>query len=157
MKKYKKDITQIGIMILLFGGIVFGERIWYKLFPTADKYGVAWNKERKRRGILLLPDNWTTEDNDKETKVWFPPEGDTGAVRRTMKVVTVAYDRIKYENDFIQKPLPDKEELTISYRYDTTHPWSYTMSSVLSSQRPYVISRAQADSILSVWNFHVNN
>jgi hypothetical protein len=154
MKKYKKDITQIGIMILLFGSIGFGEKIWYKLFPVADKYGVAYNKERTKRGILLLPDSWTTEDNEKETKVWFPPESDTGAVRRRMKVIGVAYDRIKYESDFILKPLPDKEELTISYRYDTTHPWTYTVSSAVSKQRPYVITRAQADSILHVWNFH---
>lgn len=153
MKKYKKDIFQIGLLIVLFGGIVFGERIWYKVFPAADKYGVKYNKERARRGILLLPDNWTTEDNEKETKVWFPPAGDTGVVRRTMKVVGVAYDRIKYENDFILKPLPDKEELMISYRYDTIQPWTCTVSSALTGQRPYVITRAQADSILGVWNF----
>lgn len=154
MKKYKKDIIQIGMLIVLFGGIVFGKRIWYKFFPAADKYGVQFNKERQRHGVLLLPGNWTTDDDEKETKVWFPPEGDTGAVRRTMKVIGVEYDRIKYENDFIMKPLPDKEELTISYRYyDTSHPWTYTVSSVLTQQRPYEISKVQVDSILSAWNF----
>jgi hypothetical protein len=157
MKKYKKDIIQIGILIILFGGIVFGERIWYKLFPAADQYGIQYNKERKRRGILPLPGSWTTEDNDKETKVWFPAEGDTGAVRRTMKVIGVSYDRIRFENDFIQKSLPNKEELTISYRYDTTHPWTYTVSSELTKHRPYVITGAQMDSILKDWNFHINN
>jgi len=157
MKKYKKDIFQIGVLIVLFTGIVFGERIWYKIFPAANQYGTRYNKERKRLGILPLPGTWTTEDNNKETKVWFPPEGDTGAVRRTMKVVGVAYDRIRYENDFILKSLPNKEELTLSYRYDTTHPWTYTISSALTGNRPYVINKAAADSILHAWNFHVNN
>jgi len=157
MKKYKKDIIQIVVVILFFGGITFGERIWYKIYPAAGQYGKAYNKERKRLGILLIPDNWTTDDNENETKVWFPPEGDTGTVRRKMKVVGVAYDRIRYENDYIQKPLPNKEELAISYRYDTTHHWTYTVSSELTNQRPYMLTGAQADSILKAWNFHVNN
>ena len=155
MKKHKKDIIQIIVLVVLFTGIFYGERIWYKVFPTANQYGTQYNKERKRLGILPLPGNWVTEDNEKETKIWFPPEGDTGAVRRTMKVVGVAYDRIRYENDFIQKPLPNKEELTITYRYDTIHPWTYTVSSTLTNHQPFVLSKAAADSILRAWNFHV--
>jgi hypothetical protein len=150
--KHKKDFIQLGVLVVLFIGICFGKTIWYTVFPTADSFGVKFNKERKRLGLLPLPDNWTTEHGEKETKVWFPPAMDTGVVYREMKVVGVGNDRIQYENDFILKPKPDKEELTISYRFsDTT--WSYALSSRLTQEKPYSITRRQADSILNAWNF----
>jgi hypothetical protein len=150
--KHKKDIIQLGMLVVLFIGICFGKTMWYTIFPTADSFGVKFNKERTRLGILPLPGNWTTEQGEKETKVWFPPVADTSAVHREMKVVGVENDRIKYENDFILKPKPDKEELTIGYRFtDTT--WNYSFSSRLTHEKPYPITRQQADSILNAWNF----
>ncbi|SFD14020.1 hypothetical protein SAMN05518672_101676 [Chitinophaga sp. CF118] len=157
MKKHKKDIIQLGVLLLVLIGYVYGNTIWYKLFPTADQYGVKFNKERIRRGILPLPGNWTTANDEKETKVWFPPKSDINSIHRGMKVVGVAYDRIKYENDFILKPLPNKEELALNYRYDTTPSWTYTFSSSLTNQRPNVITREQVDSILKAWDFHIDS
>jgi len=141
--KYKKDIIQLGVLVVLFIGICFGKTIWYTIFPTADSFGVKFNKERARLGILPLPDNWTTEQGEVV---------DSGAVHREMKVVGVENDRIKYENDFILKPEPDREELTISYRFtDSTR--NYAFSSRLTHEKPYPVTPQQADSILHAWNF----
>jgi hypothetical protein len=154
--KYKKDIIQLGGLVILLLGICFWKPIWYKLFPVSEQYGVKYNKTRARLGIYPLPADWTTTGNEeKETKIWFPPAGDTSAVQREMKVIGVEDGRIRYENDFIVKPRPNREELTISYRYmDTAHRWSYALSSDQTNARPYPVTKEQVDSILHSWNFH---
>jgi hypothetical protein len=150
--KHKKDIIQLSVLVVLVIGICFGKTIWYNVFPTADSFGIKFNKERKRLGLLPLPADWTTENGEKETKIWFPPKVDTSAVHREMKVVGVEDDRIKYENDFILKPLPDKEELTISYNF-ADKAWVYALSSRLTHEQSYPITRQQVDSILNAWHF----
>ncbi|SFD62023.1 hypothetical protein SAMN05518672_102649 [Chitinophaga sp. CF118] len=147
--------TGIIIFISLLFLLYTRKSLYYRFFPKADKYGVKYNVERKQRGILPLPINWTTRDFANETKIWFPPPAEMHeGVVRSMKLVRVNNDHIQYEEDHIAKTLNSGyATLSIGYNYDSIQHWCYTYIAP-GYDKEDTLSRRDVDSILKMWNFN---
>ncbi|TWV93665.1 hypothetical protein [Chitinophaga pinensis] len=132
----------------------FGESLWDKYGPYANRYGAKYNDERHRLGILPLPEDWTTP-NRSERKNWFPPDAQKkDSVFRSMKYVNVEDGEIINEVDnILRKGKGGNDAISIFYFYDSTNHWKYEFSSPGLSHQ-INLTAAQADSILHAWNFN---
>lgn len=150
MDKRKQIFKVILSTTLVVGGVVLW-LLWPKLLRNYGKYGIAFNTERAQRGILPLPEDWTTK-NDTETKIWFPPK-DEGPVSRSMKEVLVKDGKIIMEMDNIAKSVGNGYDvLSIYYYFNDNDHLKYTYKSA-ATNGDVPMTKAQADSTLQAWNF----
>jgi hypothetical protein len=141
------------ICIVLMVALYFGGSLYHLIHPKGEAFGMAYNSERQRRGILPLPKGWTN-DYTGDTKEWYPPQRPDSGVFRSSKLVAVDDDEIQYEDDNItNKHAGITEKLTMHYDFDAdTHPWSFSYSAS-GMKQPVNFTLVQADSLLQAWNF----
>lgn len=128
------------------------DRLYYLVFPPGKKYGVAFNTERERIGIALLPDIWVTNDERSETKIWYPPNRPDSGSFRSSKVIVVKSGDIVYEGDVYLHIVGEKyEKLTVGYKYNDTRSWECKYNNTLNSVTESDVTKYKADSILHSW------
>lgn len=148
----KKSSVWTTLICMFFMAVLyFGETIYYHFYPRGERFGVAFNDERKRLGILPLPANWETEYTT-ETKDWYTPARPVQGVFRSSKLVRVEDDHIEFEEDHITNIHDETtESLTLHYDYDHAR-WTYTYAASGLS-KSFHLTRPQADSLMQAWHF----
>ena len=148
----KGSVLSTIICIIFLATIYFGENIYYHFYPKGERFGVAFNDQRKKLGILPLPPNWHTDYKD-ETKDWYSPVRPSQGVFRSSKLVRVEDDHIEFEEDHITNiHNQTTESLTLHYDYDSASHWSYAYAATGLS-RTFKLSSEQADSLMKAWDF----
>lgn len=141
--------------LLIIVSVIFlltKNKLYYLMFPPGDKYGVAFNVERERIGIAVLPDHWLTNDKLSETKMWYPANRPDSGSFRSSKIVVVKDGSIVYDGDTYLRIVGDKyEKLTIGYRYNDTVGWEYKYYNPLIGTEENNVTKHSTDSILNNW------
>ncbi|WP_295124316.1 hypothetical protein [uncultured Chitinophaga sp.] len=140
-------------ILLYFNGKVY----WYKLFPVKETYGTAYNPERSKRKLMTLPHSWKAKDSSDTHIIWSSADtvfdSDTGY--RKSKSVTLRDHQITLEEDRVVHFLKDsafREELLISYAYDSLLPWNITYIKSSDTTGPLKLSKKEGDSLMRIWN-----
>ena len=141
-------------LILILGLVIFNSKIqdlWYDIFPVGEQYGVKWNQERQKRGIMVIPNNWGNKDSDNYTKTWIP---DTNVGLRNRKIVVIDSERneIVSEVDYISKG-DQNIEIIYSYEKENTKesPWTIYYQQTGDSIANELIMKDQLDSMMIKW------
>ncbi len=141
--------------LLIIVSVIFfltKDKLYYLVFQPGRKYGVAFNAERARLGIAVLPDTWVTNDKLSETKVWYPVNRPDSGSFRSSKIVVVKSGSILYDGDTYLRIVRDKyEKLTVGYRYTDTSVWEYKYYNPSIGTDENNITKYRADSILNNW------
>ncbi|SEW52430.1 hypothetical protein [Chitinophaga arvensicola] len=141
-------------LLLVFSIILLltGKKLYHLIFPPGEKYGIAYNTERQRLGIALLPDNWVTNDKAGETKIWYPPNRPDSGSFRSSKVVVVKSGEIVYDGDIYLRISGDRyDKLTTGYKFRDNHSWEFKYYNPSVGTKEIVITKYRADSILNSW------
>jgi|GEM_PF-2101687 len=142
----RKNIISVFALILVVFCTLFFQVIidaWFRLFPVGNEYGVAYNDERVKRGILPIPENWSTRDYDEFSKTWKPCPG---VEVRTSKIVVADENGIDSEIDYISK---DEYLLEMIYNYkNASNPWRISFE---TNSKSRLLTKVQADSVLLQW------
>lgn len=141
----KNILSALGLILVVFC-VLFFQVIkdgWFRFFPSGIEYGVSYNHERAKRGILPIPENWSTRDNDEYSKVWKPSSA--GGVRNS-KIVVADKNGIDSEVDYLSR---DGYSMEMIYRYkEVLNPWSLTLE---TKGKKRFITKVQSDSVLREW------
>ncbi|MEN7547630.1 hypothetical protein AAG747_06915 [Rapidithrix thailandica] len=74
--------------------------ILYHFFYRPD-YGIVYNEERLKKGMVLIPSGWTSgRTNGYEIQFWEPVEPDTTKAYHKFKKVACSMRQIDYEYDY---------------------------------------------------------
>ncbi|WP_291913303.1 hypothetical protein [Chitinophaga sp. CB10] len=152
MRKTRDKFRYPLLTIFSFIFLLTKDKLYYLMFPPGRKYGVAFNAERARLGIALLPDTWVTNDKFSETKVWHPVNRPDSGSFRSSKVVVVKSGSIVYDGDtYLRIAGGGYEKLTIGYSYSDTSGWEYKYYNPLIATEEKNVTKYRADSILNNW------
>jgi hypothetical protein len=140
-------------ILLYFNGKVY----WHKLFPVKQTYGIDYNTERSKRKLMMLPPSWKAKDSSDKYIIWSSADTvfDTDTGYRKSKLVTLRNQQIILEEDRVVHFLKDsafREELLISYAYDSLLPWNITYLKSSDTMGPLKLSKKEGDSLMRIWN-----
>lgn len=129
------------ILVLLFFLSGYLKQTWYRVFPKASEYGIEFNSERIKRGVLPIPEDWTTDDFAKYLKTW---KGTKRIGIRKSKIVGVDEKGIDFEVDYISKE-GQTIEMIYNYRDEKEH-WQITIQ---KNGQTISLQKEQVDSLLA--------
>jgi hypothetical protein len=143
--KKKQVMSFLGLVLIVFCTLFFQviKDGWFSFFPLGSEYGVAYNNERLKRGILPIPESWCTCDNAEHSKTWKPSLGE--GVRKS-KIVVADKEGIDSEVDYLSR---DGCSIEMIYSYgEVSNPWRIALE---TKGKKKLITKAQADSVLLEW------
>lgn len=146
-------ILSAALAILLYFN---GKAYWRQLFPETTTYGVKFNRERSKRGVMMLPRSWKSYDSSATKQTWSTPNAvfnqDT-AFRKT-KTIHLQNSRIAWEEDQVEHYFKDssfREYVTFTYYYDSLSPWQVFLTRTDNASAKIKIRKYDADSMMAAW------
>jgi hypothetical protein len=155
----KKNTIVIFIIIAIFlVDKVFDPLSW----GYVNYYGVSFNNERSKIGLLPVENRYTPEWTEKYTALEFLPDTLEKQTSFKYKRLLFSFLKIKTEVDVFKKMKNNSSELAhLYYSYDferRNHEYTYQVYQYDSLRKAYVfdyghnLSQFMADSILNLWN-----
>ena len=125
----KKSIKIWGIILLAIAILVFVN--WKDYY---DKYGISYNDEREKIGVLKIPETWVANERGTKTKLWSPENFNEITKGRYGKEVILKDGKIYLERDrIINKETGKEEVLEVTYQYEEEQKFVYNYSEIIDN------------------------
>ena len=103
--------------------VVIAITLCFYIFMFSKDYGFAYNTERTKLGIPIIPKDWKTNRTySHTTQTWFPSKTDVSPSYHSWKKIKTSFGQIEYEYDYFILD-NNKAGLSMSYIYKDTAHW----------------------------------
>lgn len=124
-----------------------------------DFYGMQFNQEREKIGILKIPDEWITETYGTKTKLWRDENILDVKKGRLGKEILVDNGNIFAERDrIINKETGNDESIEVTYQFNEEPKFIYKYfdHNEKNPSGGKELTKNEFDEIVNGWGIHLN-